>query len=143
MGRDPAEHLRGAKGQRHRAAREAGDVRPQQAAELEVHERLGLLAVDDPHHLLGADPVRRHRGDERARAGADVDVEVVDGAVDGQQVQRAQRADLVDAAGEAAAAKHERRLGALFAPPALLAGPVLGLRIELDDLAHQRSLSPD
>ena len=41
----------------------------------------------------------------------DVDVELVDGAVDREQVERAQRADLVDAAGEAAAAEDERRLG--------------------------------
>ena len=100
----------------------------------------GPLAVDDAHHLLGRDAVGRHRGDERARARADVDVEVVDRAVDGQQVERAQRADLVDAAGEAAAAEHERGLRALRAPRGLAAGPVLGLRLELDDLAHGQAV---
>ena len=71
---------------------------------------------------------------------ADVDVELVDRPVDRQQVERAQRADLVDAAGEAAAAEHERRLGRPRAPAArarrLPARPLLGLR-ELDDLAHR------
>ena len=74
---------------------------------------VGTLLVDDPHHLLGSHAVGRQRGDERAGAGADVDVELVDGPVDGQQVERAQRADLVDPAGEPAAAEHERCLGAL------------------------------
>ena len=74
------------------------------------------LLVDHPHHLLGRDAVGGHRGDERTGARADVDVELVDGAVDRQQVERAQRADLVDAAGEAAAAEHERGLGATAAP---------------------------
>ena len=69
---------------------------------------VGDLVVDDPHHLLGRDAVGGQRGDQRAGAGADVDVELVDAAVDRQQVERAQRADLVDAAGEAAAAQHQR-----------------------------------
>ena len=56
------------------------------------------LLVDDPHHLLGRHAVGGQRGDERARGRADVDVELVDGAVDRQQVERAQGADLVDAA---------------------------------------------
>ena len=58
----------------------------------------------------GVTPLAASDGDERAGAGADVDVELVDGAVDRQQVERAQGADLVDAAGEAAAAEHERGL---------------------------------
>ena len=61
----------------------------------------------------GVTPLAVSAADERARARADVDVEVVDGPVDRQQIERAQRADLVDAAGEAAAAEHERGLRAL------------------------------
>ena len=124
----PREQLRGAQRQRDGAAREAGDVRPQEAAELEVRKRGRALAVDGAHHLRGRHAVGRHRADERAGARADVDVEVVDRPVDRQQVERAQGADLVDAAGEAAAAQHERRLRALAAPPALRPRPVLGLR---------------
>ena len=63
----------------------------------------------------GVTPLATSGGDERAGARADVDVELVDGAVDRQQVERAQRADLVDAAGEAAAAEHQRRLRAALA----------------------------
>ena len=108
-------------------------VRPQQHVEVEVAERRRHLVVDDPHHLLGRDPVGRQRGDQRAGAGADVDVELVDAAVDRQQVERAQRADLIDAAGEAAAAQHQRGAG-LRAARTALPGPLL----ELDDLAHPR-----
>ena len=79
-------------------------------------KRRRRLVVDDPHHLLGGDAVGGQRGDERAGARADVDVELVDRAVDRQQVERPQRADLVDAAREAAAAQHER--GLRRAPPA-------------------------
>ena len=82
-------------------------VGSQQHVERHVAERRRHLVVDHPHHLLRRDAVGRQRGDQRARARADVDVELVDGPVDGQQVERAQRADLVDAAGEAAAAQHE------------------------------------
>ena len=59
----------------------------------------------------GVMPLATMPGDEGAGAGADVDVELVDRAVDGQQVERAQRADLVHAAGEPTAAQHERGLG--------------------------------
>ena len=70
----------------------------------------GRSLVEHPHHLLGGDPVGEHAGDERAGAGADVDVELVDRAVDGEQVERPQGADLVHAAGEPAAAQDERGL---------------------------------
>ena len=112
-------------------------VRPQQHVEVDVAERRRHLVVDDPHHLLGRDPVGRQRGDQRAGAGADVDVELVDAAVDRQQVERAQRADLIDPAGEAAAAQHQR--GAGLRARTALPGPLL----ELDHLAHPRgSLLP-
>ena len=63
----------------------------------------------------GVTPLASIAGDEGAGAGADVDVEVVDGAVDREQVEGAQGADLVDAAGEAAAAEHQGGLRGLFA----------------------------
>ncbi len=62
------------------------------------------------HHLLGRDPVGAERRDEGPGRGADVDVEVVDGAVDREQVECAQGADLIDPAREAASAQHERGL---------------------------------
>ena len=135
---------------RRELARQAGDlerqaqallgelevVRAQQRAEVDVAERRRHLLVDDPHHLLGRDAVRAQRGDERAGRGADVDVELVDRAVDAQQVQRAEGADLVDRAREAAAAQDEgglgpagttaRRSGALLRPAF----------VDSDDLAH-------
>jgi len=58
----------------------------------------------------GGDAVGAQRGDERARGRADVDIELVDAAVDRQQIERSQRADLIDAACEPAAAEHQRRL---------------------------------
>ena len=54
-------------------------------------------------------------GDEGAGAGADVDVEVVDRAVDREQVEGAQGADLIDAAGEAAATEDQGGLRRAFA----------------------------
>ena len=89
---------------------------------------VGDLVVDHPHHLLGRDAVGGQRGDERAGARADVDVELVDRAVDRQQVERAQRADLVDGAGEAAAAQHQRGLRLARAPARLAPGAVLRAR---------------
>ena len=92
--------------------RELAVVGAQQHLALDRREAGHGLVVDDPHHLLGRDAVGRQRADQRAGAGADVDVEVVDRAVDRQQVERPQRADLVHGAREAAAAEHERGLRA-------------------------------
>ena len=105
--------------QRHHRPRvsEVRVVGPQQLAQVDVPKRRRHLLVDDPRHLLRRHARRQQAGDERAGAGADVDVEVVDGAVDAQQVERAQRADLVDPACEAAATENERRLGATASPP--------------------------
>ena len=105
--------------QQRALARELQQVRAQQIADVDVFERRLALARDDAHHLLGRDAVGAQRGDERAGRGADVDVEVVDRAVDRQQVERPQRADLVHAAGEAAAAEHERGLVAPGTAPAV------------------------
>ena len=77
-------------------ARELAEVEPQQRAQVDVAERRRHLLVDDAHHLLGSDAVGGQRRDEGAGARADVDVEVVDELVDGQQVERPQGADLVD-----------------------------------------------
>ena len=85
-------------------------VGPQQRADARVRERRRALLDDHPHHLLGRDAVGDRGRDERAGARADVHVELVDGPVDRQQIERPQGADLVDAAGEAAAAEHQRRL---------------------------------
>ena len=74
-------------------------------------ERRREVAVEHPHHLLGRDPVGDHAGHERAGAGADVDVELVDRAVDGEQVERPQGPDLVHAAREPPTAEDERGLG--------------------------------
>ncbi len=102
----------------HRAlARELGQVRAQQIAEIDVLERRGRLVGDDLHHLLGRHAVRAQRRDERAGGGADVDVELVHRAVRRQQIERAQRADLIHPAREPAAAEHERGLVAAPAPP--------------------------
>src|SRR6185369_13971610 len=79
-----------------------------------------------------------HARDECPRARADVDVELVDGAVDREQVEGAKGAHLVDAPGETAAAEDERCF--LAPPPAAhppcAAWPSLGA-VELDDLAHE------
>ncbi len=126
--------------QQQRAVQEAAVVRAQQRAEVELADRRRELAVEHPHHLLGGDPVRGDAGDEGAGARADVDVELVDGAVDREQVEGAQGADLVDAAGEAAAAEDEGRLRALPAPPAssrALAGLLALGPLDGDYLAHQ------
>ena len=136
-------------------ARELEEVRSKQVAEVDVFERRFALARDDAHHLLRRDAVGAQRGNERAGRRTDVNVELVDAAVDREQVQRAQRADLIDAAGEATATEHQGRLVAARAPaaidravvpdtarsmhcrPALLCRN-LGLirRFQLDNLAH-------
>ena len=66
----------------------------------------------------GVTPLATSDGHEGAGAGAHVDVELVDRAVDGQQVERPQRADLVDAAGEPAAARARARSGSARAAAA-------------------------
>ena len=131
--------LQRAQRQQRRFLQEAEVVEPERLAEVEVLELGRFALVDHLHHLVGRDPVGEHRRDEGAGAGADVDVEVVDRAVDGEQVERPQGADLVDAAGEAAAAEHQgglRRALASFA-----ANLAAGGRLDVDDLAHKHGLS--
>ena len=67
-------------------------------------------------HLHGGDAVRQQRGHEGAAADAHVEVEVEDAAVE-QVLERAQAADLVDGAGDAAARADQRHP----APPAAAA----------------------
>ncbi len=113
------------------------EVGPQHLVEVEVFQIGGDALVEHLHHLVGRDAVGEHPGDERAGAGADVDVEVVDGAVDGEQVEGAQGADLIDAAGEAAAAEDEARLRGPFAPRALRRG----WELDVHNFAHKHGLS--
>ena len=61
-------------------------------------------------------------------------VQVVDGAIDRQQIERPQGADLVHASGEAPAAEHQCRLGARTARTP---GTSLALGLQLDDLPHR------
>ena len=103
----------------HRPRGEVGVVGPQQRPEVDVLEGRGDLLVDDPGHLFRGHAGRQEARHERAGARADVDVEVVDRPVDAQEVERAERPDLVDAAGEAATAEHQR--GAGPAPDAVAA----------------------
>ena len=90
----------------------------------------------------GVIPLAASAADERPGARADVDVELVDRAVHRQQVEGAQGADLVDAAGEAAAAEDERGLRAPRAAAPRARGAALGCRsaslrlVEVDDLPH-------
>ena len=77
----------------------------------------------------GVTPLATSAATNEPGAGPDVDVELVDRAVDRQQVERPQRPDLVHAAGEAAAAEDQRGLRA--PAPAALG------RFELDDVAHR------
>ena len=87
----------------------------------------------------GVTPLAVSAATNEPGARAHVDVELVDGAVHRQQVERSQGADLVDAAGEPAAAQHQR--GARAPRPAALrlAGclaVLLRRLLEPDDLAH-------
>ena len=111
--------LASAQREHHAPGDELAVVGLEQRADPGVGERRGHLLDDDPHHLLGRDPVGHGGGDERARAGADVDVELVDGLVDREQVERPQRPDLIDPAGEPTPAEDERGLGS---PPPLRTG---------------------
>ena len=118
--------------QLQRLPRELALVEAQEHLAVQRWQRVRHLVVDRAHHLLGSDAVGRQRRDQRPRAGPDVDVELVDRAVRGQQIERPQRPDLVDAAGEAAAAQHERGPGG--------AAPLPRRSIHLDHIAHTRSL---
>jgi hypothetical protein len=133
---DVADHAGERERQHEAAARELAEVGRQQRADVDVAKRRRHLAVDDAHHLLGRDAVGGHGGHEGAGARADVDVELVDGAVDRQQVEGAQGADLVDAAGEAAAAEDERGLRARRAALGGAGAAALLAGLEVDDLAH-------
>ena len=101
--------------QRRGLLEEAEVVGLQHPVEVEVLELGGDAACSAPaSSRRGVTPLASIAGDEGAGAGADVDVEVVDGAVDREQVEGAQGADLVDAAGEAAAAEDQGRLRRAF-----------------------------
>ena len=85
----------------------------------------------------GVMPLATMLRDEGARAGADVDVELVDRPVDGEEVEGAQGADLVHAAGEPTAAQNERGLRSASATSPAPSLPRLRPRgLELDDLPH-------
>ena len=161
LGDDLARDAERAPRQQRALARELDQVGTQQVAEVDVFERRLALACDHAHHLLRRDAVGAQRRDERAGRRADVDVELVDARVDREQVERAQRADLIHAAREAPAAEHERRLVAARAAPAVgrgsapypaggrgllprptLLGRNLGLirRFQLDNVAHPDSI---
>ena len=146
-GRPPRPRRRGSTSSRSSAASlngkvsdaldEAAVVGRQQGAEVDVADRRGQVAVEHPHHLLRRDAVGDQAGDEGAGAGADVDVELVHGRVRGQQVDRPQGADLVDAAGEPAAAEHQGGLRRPLAPAPAASRLRLGPGgLEVDDLAH-------
>ena len=106
-------------------AGELREVQAQKIPEVDVPKRLGILAGGYPHHLLRRDPVGAEGRDERPSGSADVDVEVVDGAVDSEQVECAQRPDLVHPAREAPAAEHQSGL-TRTAPAATRAGSSSG-----------------
>ena len=133
-----ADQLQRAQGQRRRLLDEAEVVGLQDLVEVEVFELGGDPRVQHLHHLVGGDAVGEHPGDEGAGAGADVDVEVVDRAVDGEQVEGAQGADLIDAAGEAPATQHQSRLRRAFAgtPPSRLS-------VDVHNFAHKHGLSQE
>ena len=102
---------------------------------------VGHLLVDHPHHLLGGHAVGGERGHEGAGAGAHVDVELVDRAVDRQQVEaragrRSRRRAPVNPPPPSTSAVLERRR-----PPPLRGSRSASRlcprpRVELDDLAH-------
>ena len=128
--------LERAQRQHRRLLEEAEVVGLEHLAEIEVLELGGDAPVDHLHHFVGRDAVGEHAGDEGAGAGADVDVEVVDRAVDREQVEGAQGADLVDAAGEAAAAEDKGGLGGPFTVAASSR-----LRLYVHNFAHKHALS--
>jgi hypothetical protein len=137
MAEQPAGDARDAQREGEGFAHEAAVVRLEQHPERDVGEWRREVTVDHAHHLLGRDPVGDHARDEGAGAGADVDVELVDRPVDGEQIQRPQGPDLVHAAREPATAEDERGLGLT---PATSLGPtpprLRPRRLELDDLPH-------
>src|SRR5918992_1991704 len=139
--------------QKGRTLGELERVGSHESAAIHVVKGRGNLLVDHPHHLFGRDPIGGQGGYEGARARADVHVELIDGAVDRQQVERAQRTNLIDPTGEPAAAQNQRGARAPRPPTArscLRLAVLGGGFLELDDLAHphaivsrQRSEAPD
>ena len=139
LGRERARQPEHAQRQERGGLGELERVRAHQRAAVHVLERGGHLLVDHPHHLLGGHAVGREGGHEGAGARAHVDVELVHGPVDREQVERPQRADLVDPAGEATAAEHQRGARAPRLAPARLALRPLVLPcrlLEPDYVAH-------
>jgi hypothetical protein len=94
------------------ARRPAGDLRRAQAEEQAVvPARAGTARGDGRVHLERRDARCEQGSHERAAAHPDVEVEVEDAAVE-QVLERAQAADLVDGAGDAAARADQRRTSA-------------------------------
>ena len=102
--REPQRHEQGPGGEVH-------VVRTEQRAEVCLAKRRWNLLVHDARHLLGREAVGEQGRDEGARARSDIDVEVVDGPVHRQQVERPECSDLIDASGEATAAENQCCLG--------------------------------
>ena len=115
------------------ASRVLGEVGTQDGVLADPLDRGAFLVGQHTHHFLRGDPRGQHAADERSGAGSDVHVEVVDRRIDGQEVEGAKGAYLVDAAGESAAAEDQRRARALLLFG--IATPFLGV-LDVYDLAH-------
>ena len=73
----------------------------------DARDRCGFVTEVGEDQLLGSDPVRETRSDDRARRRSDVDVEVVDPGAATHRVHRVEHAQVVGGAGDTAAAKDQ------------------------------------
>src|SRR5207244_8463406 len=88
-----------------------------EARDGEARER-PLVRLERHPEPLGRDPICEEGGDERARAAADVEVEVASRETLAHRVESEQRPHLVEAPHDAAAGEHERPPGRPLPPAA-------------------------
>src|SRR5207245_1251543 len=91
--------------------------RRHEARDGEARER-PLVRLERRPEALGRDPIGEEGGDERARAAADVEVEVAGRETLAHRVEREQRPHLVEAPHDPAAGEHERPPGRPLPPAA-------------------------
>ena len=89
------------------AAEIALEIRVEEVADAKAAD-LGMPVINGLDDVVGGQAVGNERGNKRARAGADIDVEIVDAQPHQHLVDGAQGADLINGAGNATASQHQR-----------------------------------
>lgn len=92
----------------HSAVDDAAQIWLEELGEVERLVTRKILTIEKNHHVLRPGTIRHERVDECTTARAHIDVEVIDGVVDTEKIERSERANLVHTSGESATGEYQR-----------------------------------